>query len=198
VKGGEVRLVFTVPYAGHEILVVASGGRVAGVAYDPLSTSPPWTWLSGCGRCLPGSRRVPLKVRRAVRCLATLKPASTGYDVRVATGRKTTHVVRARRVRGEWVLTARSRRDETIPPLKISGRGGAATPTEGRPRDYRAPVLERTLRMLLTAREVTEQEVEAVLRGLPGDSTERHSHDGEVTCLAGYQRVSIPPTKVAE
>jgi hypothetical protein len=49
--------------------------------------------------------------------------------------------------------------------------------------------------MLLTAREAGEQEVEAVLKGLPGDSAVRHSHDGEVTCLAGYQRVSIPPTK---
>jgi hypothetical protein len=86
-----LKLVFAVPYTSYEILLVAGEGRVAGVAYEPLSTSPPRTWLSGCGRCLLGDRRSPLKVRRAVRCLATLRPASTGYDVRVSTGRKTTH-----------------------------------------------------------------------------------------------------------
>ena len=188
-----MKLVFTVPYTSYEILTIVRGKEVAGITYEPLSTRPPKTWLGDCGSCLTGSRRVPLKVRRAVRCLATLRPSGTGYDVRVATGRKTTHVVRARKIRDEWILTVRSRRDKTLPPLKVTGRDGAGSPAEGKPRDYRAPVLLRTLRMLLTARETTEQEVEAVLLGLGGDSAHGHSHDGEATHLAGYCRVSFPP-----
>jgi hypothetical protein len=184
-------LIFTVPYAGHEVLAISGEERVAGVAYDPLSTSPPTTWLGDCARCLLGSRRVPLKVRRAVKCLATLKPTSTGYSFRVSTGKKTTHVVRAKKVREEWVLTVRSRRNKTLTPLVVTLQNGATKTSGGKPRDYRSPVLLRTLRLLLSAREASENEIEAVLRGLPGDSAGRHSHDAELT---GYCKGSKTPS----
>jgi hypothetical protein len=188
----EVRLAFAVPYTGHEILVIVGERRVAGVAYDPLSTSPPATWLAGCELCVPGDRRVPLKVRRAVRCLATLRPTrSGGYSVNVSTGKKRTHSVAAKKHAGDWVLTVRDLRNVTIEPIKFTGRDGTVTSSEGSPRDYRAPVLLRTVRMLLTAREVPEQEVQAVMRGLPAPTPRRHSHDTELIQITGRVRVSL-------
>jgi hypothetical protein len=182
------KLVFTVPYTSYEILVMV-GETIAGVAYDPLSTSPPRTWIAGCERCDSGDRRVPLKVRRAVRCLSTLKPpVSGGYTVKVCTGKKATHSIKARRHQRDWVLTARDLRDKTLPDLKVTGHGGTYTSTGGKPRDYRAPVLLRTLRLLLTAREASEQEVEAILQGLESEPTpHRHSHDAELVQLADRQ-----------
>jgi hypothetical protein len=188
-----VRLVFTVPYAGHEILVFAGEGRVAGIAYDPLSTSPPTTWLGTCSRCLLSDRRVPMKVRRAVRCLATLRRSRTGFTVRVCTGSDFSHVVSARRLQGEWVLTVRSKRDESLAPLVLTVQGGVVKTASGRPRDYRGPVLRLTLRLLMSARETSDREVQAVLQGLPGDSSQRHSHDSKLAHLAGYQLTSILP-----
>jgi hypothetical protein len=186
------RLIFTVPYAGHDVLVIASGGRVAGIAYDPLSTSPPTTWLSDCERCLLGDRHVPLKVRRAVRCLTTLRRSGTGFSVRVYTGKKCSHVVRARRHLGNWVLTVQSRRDESLDPLVIDVQGGVARATSGRPRDYRSPVLLRTLRMLLTAREASDREMKAVLQGLPREcQPRRHDHDDYLLQVTNYARISV-------
>jgi hypothetical protein len=181
------KLVFAVPYTSYEILVFVKGKKVAGISYDPLSTSPPRTWLAECERCCLGDRRVPLKVRRAVRCLSTLKPAVNGeYTVKVCTGKKATHAVKARRHQRDWTLTARDLRDKTLPDLKVAGHGGTYTSTSGKPRDYRAPVLLRTLRLLLTAREVSEQEIEAILRGLEKEPVpHRHSHEAEMIQLVG-------------
>jgi hypothetical protein len=189
------KFVFTVPYTGYEVLTIAREDNVAGIAYDPRSTSPPTTWLGNCGLCLLGSRRVPLKVRRAVQCLATLKPTSTGgYTIKVSVGKKRTHAVRAQEHLGKWILTIRSLVRKSQKPLKVTGRDGAITSTKGRPRDYRAPVLQCCVRLLLSAREASEQEVQSILRGLPADHPpkrhehdappKRHEHDAELTRLA--------------
>jgi hypothetical protein len=187
-----MRLVFTIPYTSYEILVFAKGERNTVITYDPLSTTPPKIWLAGCERCARGDRRVPLKVRRAVRCLATLKPTvNGGYTVKVCTGKKDTHSVKAQRSPRDWILTVRDLRDKPLPDLQVTGRAGTYTSTRGKPRDYRAPVLLRTLRMLLSAREASEQEVRAVLQGLAPGEPQRHAHDDEVSLLAGYQKISI-------
>lgn len=192
------RLVFTVPYAGREILAIVSEGRVAGVTYDPLSTSAPTTWVAGCERCLTlRDRRVPLKVRRAVRCLSTLRLTTKGFTARVVTGTEYTHVVRARRHQGEWVLSVRCRGNETLAPLEVTGSDSRVT--GGRPRDYRSPVLRLTLRVLLSAREPSEREVQAILSGLPGEAPpRRHSHDAELVRLTGYARVLTPTRALRE
>jgi hypothetical protein len=181
------RLVFTVPYMSYEILVFAGGERNSGITYDPLSTSPPKIWLAGCELCDRGDRRVPLKVRRAVRCLSTLKPTvSGGYAVKVCTGKKATHSIKARRHQRDWILAIRDLCDKTLPDLKVTGHNGTYTSTSGKPRDYRAPVLLRTLRLLLTAREASGQEVEAILRGLEKEPVpHRHSHEAEMIQLVG-------------
>ena len=192
----KMRLTFRVPYTGHEVLVLAGGKRVAGLAYDPLSTDTPVAWLGGCEHCLRGDRRVPLKVRRAVRCLATLRPtASGGYSVKVSTGQRATHAVEASREAGSWLLTARRLGGEALAPLAVCDVGGAFTVLSGDPQGHRSPVLLRTLRMLLAAKDTSEREVEAALRGLGGATPARwHSHGDEVRELAGYVWVSLDAT----
>jgi hypothetical protein len=195
VRRKTVSLVFTVPYAGYEILVFAGEGKVAGVAYDPLSTSPPTTWVGGCGKCLLGSRRVPLKVRRSVRCLSTLRKTKTGFSVRVCTGWDFSHVVSARKLQGEWTLTIRSKRDESLTPLVLTVQGGVTKTTGGRPRDYRGPVLRLALRLLMSAREASDREVRAVLLGLPRESQpRRHEHDDHLVQVADYAKLSVGGT----
>jgi hypothetical protein len=135
-------------------------------------------------------------VRRAVHCLSTLRPTkSGGYSARVVTGEKTTHVVHATRNGSEWSLMVRDQRDKSLAPLRVKGSGGAVSATEGRPRDYRAPVLVRSIHMLLTAREASEAEVEAILRGLPEkrSSPRKHSHDDDVRLLTNHYKISLPP-----
>lgn len=179
-----MRLSFTVPYTKYEVTVLAEEGRTMGLAYDPLSTNPPTTWTSRCRECSEGSRRTSLKVRRAVRCLSTLEPrTSGGYYVKVSTGRKTSHTISASLRAGAWTLTVRNR-GKKIVPLVLTGSGGSHNILRGQPRLYRAPVLLRTLRMLLTAREPSVREVESVLRGLVDLDHKRHSHDVELLTLA--------------
>jgi hypothetical protein len=192
-----MKLIFEVPYTSYEVLVITDEWGIVGVAYDPLSTSPPTTWLSGCELCLVGNRHVPLKVRRVIRCLASLRPTlAYGYTVNLFTGKKPTHSIKAKKHslnneyganRDEWVLTVQNKKNKSIPSLVVAGQSRAFTVDKGKPRDYRAPVLLRSLRLLLSAREASEQKVQAILRGLTSlDSPpKRHSHDAELVHRSG-------------
>ena len=152
--------------------------------------------MARCPLCLAGDQHLPLKVRRAVRCLATIKTArSGGYVARLYTGSKPTHAVGAKREGDEWIVTVRRLRDARAVPLTISGRDSFKI-VSGKAYDYRGYVVKRSLRMFVSAREVSDREVQAVLAGLPGDGSvsERHSHDAEVTTLTGFHNTSTIPT----
>jgi hypothetical protein len=165
----EMRLIFTIPYTNHEILTFIHSTLTAGVAYDPLSTRSPIPWLGNCKRCRRGKienyPRPPLKTRRAIQALCTATPVRLdGYKITTYMGGTPTHVVHVKRSRDGWRLRTRNPRGDK---LEVVGREGRVISTSGPEREFRSPVLQRILKMLLSAREPIESEITSCLRHLP-------------------------------
>ena len=158
--GGAKSLVFSVPFTDIKILSVIDGDGMRGAIYDPRKLSRPIPWLGKCPHCRDGEQEgLPLKIRKLIQVLCTAKPEGPdGYGLTLPNKYK----VGARRDSRGWGVRVRKPRSRSsLHMVKLDG----AEPTgiQESARDFRSPVLLRTLKMLFSAREATEDEVQAIL-----------------------------------
>lgn len=162
--GGAKALIFTVPYTDIEILAIIEDNRMRGVIYRPHKLAKPIPWLSTCAHCRKGKQKgCAIKVRRAIQTLCSIAPERPdAYKFTLPNH----HQLYTRRDARGWVMRARKPRSTTA--LWARKLAGEDESFEGPIRDFRSPMLLRTLKLFFSAREPDEMEIQACLQPLLG------------------------------
>jgi len=160
--GGARALIFTVPYTDIEILALMGDGGMRGIIYRPHKLTKPVPWLSTCPHCQRGEQReCPIKVRRSIQALCSIKPERPdGYRFTLPNHY---HLYTRKNTRG-WVIGVKKPRSTMT--LWARALAGEDESFEGSIRDFRSPMLLRTLKLFFSAREPNEREIRACLRPL--------------------------------
>jgi hypothetical protein len=167
-----MRLVFTDPYSGHEILLINDLGIAPfGVSYDPRSLSPPVPWSSSCPHCVNGrDRELSIHLKREIRILSSVcaivgKECYMTFVVPTNCEPIRVTVKALGESSQEFVVSGGGSRSATVIVLR-SGR----TVYEGDPllvKQARRPqILGRSLRLLSSSRVADDASLVALLRPL--------------------------------
>jgi hypothetical protein len=177
-----MRLVFTDPYSGHEILLINDLGIAPfGVSYDPRSLTPPVPWSGSCPHCVHGrDRELSIHLKREIRILSSVcaivdKELSMSFVV--PTNCKPVYVVvKTLSESSQEILVG----DGGSRSATIIMRRNGQTVYEGDPllvKQARRPqILGRSLRMLSSSRVPDVESVVALLRPLARKQGGRRSN----------------------
>jgi hypothetical protein len=163
--GGAWALIFSVPYTDLEILALLKDDKMMGVIFNPQVLSKPLPWLSTCPHCrrekqqkYPTDEKCRIKARRAIQTLCTIKPERPdGYRFTLPNH----HQLHTRRNARDWVMGVRKPGSRST--LWVKKLAGEEPIFEGPVREFRSPVLLRTLRLFFSAREPGENEIQTSL-----------------------------------
>ena len=175
--GGIKNLIFKVPYTGIEILAIIEDDKMRGVIYLPNKLAKPIPWLSTCPHCRKGKQKgCPIKVKRAVQTLCSIKPEHpiekqpqlSSQDKKCKDAYIFTlpnhYQLYVRRNTKEWMMRVRNPKSTTT--LWVRRLADKNESFEGPIRDFRSPMLLRTLKLFFSAREPNENEIQTCLQPL--------------------------------
>ena len=165
--GGARELIFSVPCTDIKILAIIDEGGMRGAIYNPYRITKPMPWLDRCPHCKRGEQKhVPLKIRKLIQVLCSNKPdGPDGYRFTLPNKYR----LGARLTPKGWGIRIRKPGNgATLHVVKLGENepiGLQESPREFRSlREFRSPILLRTLRMLFSAKKASESEVQAILR----------------------------------
>jgi hypothetical protein len=152
------------PYSGQEFLLLETPtGEVVGVTYDPRKPAEPVAWRSSCPHCRSGKTHLlTIHAKREIQLLVSRRSTAdsshyvvptntTPLDLVVTeTPEQRTIVVSS----PDHVLVVKAR-----PPWK-------SLEYEGDRRQFQAPILHRSVKLLMSARPTPPQEVCSCLSSL--------------------------------
>ena len=161
--GGAKALIFSVPYTDIKLLALVDRNGMRGAIYNPGLLTMPVPWLDRCPHCREGKqKRIPLKIRKLVQVLCSNRPdGPDGYRFALPNHYR----IGTRLTPKGWGIRIRKPENgDTQHVIKLKGK----EPMElrGSAREFRSPVLLRTLKMLFSAREPSENEIQAILSPL--------------------------------
>ena len=153
-------MVFSVPYTNVKILAIIDGDRMRGAIYNPYQLTKPRPWMDRCPHCKEGQQRgIPVKIRRAIQVLCTIQPdGPDGYKFTLPNRYR----IGARRTEKGWGIRIRKPANgATLHVVKMEGQEPVGLQESAR--EFRSPILLRTLRMLFSAMVPSEKDVQAIL-----------------------------------
>jgi hypothetical protein len=158
--GGAKKMIFSVPYTDIKILTIIDEQGMRGAIYNPYKLTMPIPWLDKCPHCRMGEQEdISLKIRKLIQVLCTAKPdGPDGYGFTLPNKYK---IGTRRDSKGWGVRVKKPRSSSSLYVVKLDGT--KPTGLQESARDFRSPVLLRTLKLLFSAKEATESEVQAVL-----------------------------------
>ena len=161
--GGTKALIFSVPYTDIKILSLIDEDEMRGMIYNPYLLTKPMPWTSNCPHCREGKQKgIPVKIRRAIQILCTIQPdGPDGYRFtlpnRYRIGTRLTE-------RGWEIRILKTKRGATLYVVKLEGKDPVGLQASAR--EFRSPLLLRTLKMFFSAEKPGENEVQAILSPL--------------------------------
>jgi hypothetical protein len=157
---GARAIVFSVPYTDIKILALIDDDSMRGAIYNPYRLTKPMPWMSKCPHCREGQQRgIPVKIRRAIQVLCTIRPdGPDGYGFtlpnRYRLGARMTE-------RGWGIRIRKPGNGATLHVVKLEGQEPIGLQESAR--EFRSPILLRTLKMLFSAVNPNKKDVEAIL-----------------------------------
>jgi hypothetical protein len=158
--GGAKALIFSVPYSNIKILALIDKDGMRGAIYNPYLLTAPLPWLDRCHHCREGRQKhVPLKIRKLVQVLCSNKPDKPdGYRFTLPNRYR----IGARLTLKGWAIRIRKPGNgATLHVVKLEGEEPIGLQESAR--EFRSPILLRTLKMLFSARRSNEAEVRAIM-----------------------------------
>ena len=158
--GGAKALIFSVPYTDIKILALVDRDGMRGAIYNPGLLTMPVPWLDRCPHCREGrQKRVPLKIRKLVQVLCSNRPdGPDGYRFTLPNHYR---IVARRLPDGWWIKIRKPGNGASLQVVKLKGKEPIELQESAR--EFRSPILLRTLKMLFSAREASEKETRAIL-----------------------------------
>ena len=184
--GGAKAMVFSVPYTNVKILAIIDEGRMRGAIYNPYRLTKPMPWMDRCPHCREGKQKgIPVKIRRAIQILCTIHPdGPDGYRF-VLPNR---YRIGARRTEKGWGIRIRKPANgATLHVVKLEGQEPIGLQESAR--EFRSPMLLRTLRMLFSAVKPNERDVKAILTPIRNQSIDELPPSQRFPC---WQTVPTP------
>jgi hypothetical protein len=188
--GGIGSLIFSVPHTDIKILAIVDESGMRGAIYNPCKLSEPVPWLDRCPHCRKGEQEhVPLKIRKLVQALCTNKPdGPDGYRFTLPNRYR----LGARLTPQGWGIRIRKPENgATLHVVKMKGKEPMELQESAR--DFRSPILLRMLRMLFSAREANETEMQAILLPLRRQDLTSLSPSRRTPCWTSLNRTPQPP-----
>ena len=158
--GGARELIFSAPYTDIKILAIVDEDGMRGAIYNPYKLAKPMPWLDSCPHCQEGEQEtVPLKIRKLIQFLCSNRPdGPDGYKFTLPNHYR----IGARLTPKGWGIRIRKPGNgATLHVVKMEGEEPIGLQESAR--EFRSPILLRTLKALFSARKATEEEVRAVL-----------------------------------
>ena len=158
--GGARELIFSAPYTDIKILAIVDEDGMRGAIYNPYKLAKPMPWLDSCPHCQEGEQEtVPLKIRKLIQFLCSNRPdGPDGYKFTLPNRYR----IGARLTPKGWGIRIRKPGNgATLHVVKMEGEEPIGLQESAR--EFRSPILLRTLKALFSARKATEEEVRAVL-----------------------------------
>ena len=158
--GGARELIFSAPYTDIKILAIVDEDGMRGAIYNPYKLAKPMPWLDSCPHCQEGEQEtVPLKIRTLIQFLCSNRPdGPDGYKFTLPNRYR----IGARLTPKGWGIRIRKPGNgATLHVVKMEGEEPIGLQESAR--EFRSPILLRTLKALFSARKATEEEVRAVL-----------------------------------
>ena len=158
--GGARTLIFSVPYSDVKILTIIDGGRMKGAIYNPYKLTKPMPWLDRCPHCREGRQKsLPLKIRKLVQVLCSVRPdGPDGYGFTLPNHYR----IGTRKTPKGWGIRVRKPKSgSSLYVIKMDGAEPVGLQESAR--EFRSPILLRTLKLLFSAKETTEKEIQAIL-----------------------------------
>jgi hypothetical protein len=187
---GAKSLIFSVPYTDIKILAIIDKERMRGAIYNPYRLTKPMPWLDRCPHCREGLQGgIPVKIRRAIQILCTIQPdGPDGYKFtlpnRYRIGTRLTP-------KGWGIRVRKPESGDTLHVVKMKGKEPMGLKESAR--DFRSPILMRMLRMLFSAREANETEIQAILLPLRRQDLTSLSPSRRTPCWTSLNRTPQPP-----
>ena len=153
-------MIFSVPHSDIKILALVDRDEMRGAIYNPDLLTMPVPWLDRCPHCREGrQKRVPLKIRKLVQVLCSNKPDKPdGYRFTLPNRYR----IGARLTLKGWAIRIRKPGNgATLHVVKLEGEEPIGLQESAR--EFRSPILLRTLKMLFSARRSNEAEVRAIM-----------------------------------
>jgi hypothetical protein len=160
---GAKSLIFSVPYTDIKILAIIDKERMRGAIYNPYRLTKPMPWLDRCPHCREGLQGgIPVKIRRAIQVLCSIQPdGPDGYKFTLPNRYR----IGARRTPKGWGIRIRKPGNgATLHVVKLKGKEPVGLQESAR--EFRSPILLRTLKMLFSAMEPSEKDTQAILSPL--------------------------------
>jgi hypothetical protein len=158
--GGIKSMIFSVPHSDIKILALVDRDGMRGAIYNPWLMAEPMPWLDKCPHCREGKqKRIPLKIRKLVQVLCSNKPdRPDGYRFTLPNHYR----IRTRLTPKGWAIRIRKPENgTTLHMVKLTGKEPIGLQESAR--EFRSPILLRTLKMFFSARETNEKEIQAIL-----------------------------------
>ena len=117
-------------------------------------------WLDSCPHCREGLQKgLPIKIRRAIQVLCTIQPdGPDGYRFTLPNRYR----IGARMTESGWGLRIRKPANgATLHVVKMDGQEPIGLQESAR--DFRSPILLRTMKLLFSAQVASENDVQAIL-----------------------------------
>jgi hypothetical protein len=167
--GGAKELIFSVPHTDIKILALIDKDGMRGAIYNPCLLTIPQPWLDRCPHCREGrQKRIPLKIRKLVQALCSNKPDKPdGYRFTLPNRYR---IVTRRTPKGWGIRIQKPGNGATLHVVKLEGEEPIGLQESAR--EFRSPVLLRTLKMLCSAKEARETEIQAILQPMQTPSHE--------------------------
>ena len=188
--GGARSLIFSVPHTDIKILALIDKDGMRGAIYNPCLLTIPQPWLDRCPHCREGrQRRIPLKIRKLVQALCSNKPDQPdGYKFTLPNRYR----IGARLTPKGWGIKIRKPGNgATLHVVKLGGEEPIGLQESAR--EFRSPVLLRTLEMLFSARKASEAEVRAILLPMQNQELSILSPSRRTPCWVTLDR-GLPPS----
>ena len=189
--GGAKALIFSVPHTDIKILALIDKDRMRGAIYNPCLLTKPMPWLDRCPHCREGrQKRIPLKIRKLVQVLCSNKPDKPdGYRFTLPNRYR----IGARLTPKGWGIRIRKPGNgATLHVVKMGGEEPIGLQESAR--EFRSPVLLRTLKMLFSARKANEAEVRAILLPMQSQDLAALPPSRKTPCWLNLAQAKHPPS----
>jgi hypothetical protein len=176
--------IYTDPYSGHEILVIAADDSLFGATYDPHRAGTAIAWHGDCNHCQAGRQReISIHVKREIQALRTRRHAghvpSTGSNITEYVVPSNSHIHKIRYWRDGDTQRANIVGDAESELLSaVQPPYEKITFCEGRPRLFQSKILHRCLRLVFSGRAATRDEVLACAEPLAASQASRARRPG--------------------
>jgi hypothetical protein len=151
-------------YSGYEIVLLEHRGSLLGVTYDPKQARDPVPWHSDCHHCTSGLQHdLSIHVKRALQMVRTRRSNGQRCSYVIPTNTRPHFVVYW--VDQNGVRHANVKCDDSK-VLEISAEPLGEMVYQGNRREFQAPILHRSLKLLFTSRDASVPDVLAATRPL--------------------------------